>query len=261
MIIEEILKAKEKALAKRMCERPLGQVAMEAAKRKTPSFSKALASRNDVKVICEYKRASPSGLVSKKPLEKTVRAYEKGGAAAVSVLTEQNYFRGSLGDLAKATATVSIPILRKDFITTEYELYEAKAKGASAALLISGVCDVGLLLGACRKIGLDALVETKNEREIGGALDAGARIIGINNRSFSDLSVDLDRTERLCGLVPETALLVSESGFKNVADVKKLAACERVPDAALVGTAVMEAGNALAKVRELVEVGKGLKGQ
>jgi len=260
MIVDEILKAKEKALAKRMCERPFEEVAAEAAKRKTPSFSKALASRDDVKIICEYKRASPSGMVSKKPLEETVRAYEKGGAAAVSVLTEQKYFHGSLGDLAKAAATVSAPILRKDFITTEYELYEAKANGASAALLISGVCDVELLLGACRKIGLEALVETKNEKEIGGALDADARVVGINNRSFSDLSVDLNTTGELCGLVPENVLLVSESGFKNADDVKGLAGFERVPDAVLVGTALMKAGDVAEKAREFVEAGKGVKG-
>ncbi len=257
-VIEEILAAKKREVERRVKEKPFEELVKAAKAKKPPSFAEALASKSDARIICEYKRASTAGALSQKPLPDAVRAFEAGGAAAVSVLTEESVFRGSLEDLRAAVGATRLPVLRKDFITTEYELLEAKANGASAALLIAGVSDLELV-GACKKIGLDALVEAGDEKGIVDALDAGAGIIGINNRSFADLSVDLNRTVRLCGLVPENVLLVSESGFKNAADVKMLGKCERVPDAVLVGTAVMKAENVVEKATEFVEAGKGMK--
>jgi indole-3-glycerol phosphate synthase len=252
MILETIIKAKNARLAQRMAKTPIGKLAEAARAMRPPSFRKALESARDVKLVCEYKRASPSGPISQRPLAETVRAYERGGAAAISVITEQDHFNGTLEDLAAAAKAVRTPILRKDFVTTEYEILEAKANGASAVLLITGVCpDLPRFIRACDGHGLDALVETKNEGEIGEALDAGARIVGINNRNLADLSIDLTKAGRLASLVPKGVLLVAESGFKNPGDVRKLASLERVPDAVLAGTAVMQ---------ELAEAGIGIKG-
>ena len=258
MILEKILAAKRAELAERMEKKPLGELVEEAKKAKPRGFRKAISRGPGVKIICEFKRASPSGVASGKPLEKTVKAYEKGGAAAVSVVTEKKFFNGSVDDLWKAARAVSVPVLRKDFLTTEYELYEAKAAGASAVLLVAAACQ-GLedLVPACRKIGLDALVEAANEKEIAAALDAGAEIIGINNRSFTDLSVDLDRARDLCSLIPRGVSFVAESGFKNAADVKMLGKWARVPDAVLVGTVLMMAEDTEAAVRDFVQAGRG----
>ena len=258
--MDGILEAKKAALEKKMRKMPLEGVAARAAKKRPPSFKKAITDSNDIKIICEYKRASPSGALPNRPLEETVKAFERGGAAAVSVVTEESIFKGSLGLLEKAAETTSLPVLRKDFITTEYELLEAKAAGAGAVLLIAGVCpDLAGFVSACKKIGVAALVETTKAGEVGDALDAGAEIVGINNRRFSDLSIDLRRTRELCGLVPKKVVLVSESGFKDGGRVKALSECARVPDAVLVGTAVMKADEIGKKVRELVKAGKGLK--
>jgi indole-3-glycerol phosphate synthase len=228
-------------------------------KRERCDFKKALQKRGEVGVICEYKSASPStGKISETGgIEEAVGTYEKAGACAVSVLTEESRFGGSLEDLRKARDSVGIPVLRKDFIVSKLQLYEALVYGADAVLLIAGICpDLGEFLQECERLGLDALVECHTKDDIEHAAGCGAEIIGVNNRSLDDLSVDLERCVKLGKYVPNDCIFVAESGVKSSEDVRTMK--EKVgADAVLVGTHVMKAGNVFEAVKELVEAGRG----
>jgi indole-3-glycerol phosphate synthase len=209
-----------------------------------PSFREAATRRpgEAVKVIAEIKRASPSRGPIRPDLavEDLVSSYEEGGACAVSVLTEPEFFAGSLEDLAKARAATTLPLLRKDFILDPYQLLEAKAHGASAVLLIAALLpgdELALLLAETQSLGLDALVEVHDEGEVEAALVAGAGIIGINNRDLRTLVVDLETTSRLAPLVPRDRMLVSESGYTASDQLSGLPALG--VDAVLVGEALV----------------------
>jgi indole-3-glycerol phosphate synthase len=181
-----------------------------------------------------------------------VRAYERGGAAALSVLTEQDHFGGSLADLAAARDATDLPILRKDFTIDPYQLYEAAAAGADAVLLVVGALsdsDLGSLYGIARQLELDAIVEVHDEEELERALAVDADVIGINNRNLADFSVDLGVTFELLTDVPAGKTVVSESGIHTRADVEEL---EQVGvDAVLVGEALMRAPDPEAACRDL----------
>ena len=189
-------------------------------------FEAALA-RPGVNFICECKRASPSlGLIASDydPVA-IARDYEAAGAACVSVLTEPVWFLGSDDHLRTVSAAVTLPCLRKDFTVDEYFIYEAKLLGASAVLLIAALTDASTLarwIALCGSLGLSALVETRSEREIATAVDAGARIVGVNNRNLRDFTVDLARSEWLRALVPSEVLFVAESGIKTADDMARL---------------------------------------
>jgi indole-3-glycerol phosphate synthase len=184
-------------------------------------------------VIAEIKRASPSRGIFPVPVDPVSLAaeYVAGGAAAISVLTDAPYFRGSLDDLA-AAATVAhgaarpVPVLLKDFVVDPFQIAEARAYGADAILLIVAALDDGtlaFLLAEARRRGMDALVEVHDEREIERAIEIGASVIGINNRDLRTFTVDLAVTERLAPLAPPDAVVVAESGIFDAADVQRLA--------------------------------------
>ena len=190
-------------------------------------FENALRVANDIAFICEIKKASPSKgiIVDDFPYVQIAREYEAAGASAISVLTEPFYFKGHDSYLHEIADEVSIPLLRKDFTVDSYMIYEAKLLGASAVLLICTLLDFDTLaeyLDIAHNIGLSALVETHSEEEVGMALKAGARIIGVNNRNLKTFEVDMALSERLKKLVPNDIIFVSESGIKTPDDVAKL---------------------------------------
>ena len=216
-------------------------------------FSEALT-RPGISLIAEHKRRSPSaGKIRKgSEVDEVVRAYEKGGAAALSILTEPFHFGGSLDDLRSARAASSLPVLRKDFIVDRYQLYEAVVAGADAILLIVAaleISDLADLLHEAAELDLDALVEVHDERELERALEIEADVLGINNRDLSDFSVDIERTYELLADVPAGKTVVSESGFSTREQLEEL---ERVGvDAVLIGETLMRAEDIEAACREL----------
>ena len=204
--------------------------------------------------ICECKKASPSkGLIAPDfPYLEIASEYERAGADCISVLTEPKWFLGRDEYLREIAAAVKIPCLRKDFTVDEYMIYEAKLLGASAVLLICAILDEAKLLdyiALCDSLGLSALVEAHDEREINMAISSGARIIGVNNRNLKDFSVDTENSKRLRALIPGNILFVSESGVKNRDDVAKIRAIGA--DAVLIGETLMKAPDKRAMLDEL----------
>lgn len=227
-----------------------------AAADRRPGFGQALAS-GPVAVVAEVKRRSPSkgeinaGIVA----PDRALAYVRGGAAAISVLTEPLRFGGSLDDLRAVAATVRVPLLRKDFITSDLQLLEARAAGASAVLLIArGLPPERLveLAGQAAEIGLDILVEVRDEDELGIAIGIAGAVIGVNTRDLETLEVDVSVASRLIPLVPPTRVMVHESGVRSRADVE--AAASLGADAILVGSAVSAGSDGEAAVRALAGV-------
>ena len=217
------------------------------------SFEKALR-KPDISFICECKKASPSkGLISVDfPYLQIAKEYEAAGADCISVLTEPKWFLGSNEYLREIAASVSIPCLRKDFTVDEYMIYEAKVLGASAVLLIVSILSETQLreyIKICDELGLSALVEIHDEKEALTAINAGGRLIGVNNRNLKDFSVDTENSRRLRSLIPSDKLFVSESGVKTAADVQALR--ELGADAVLIGETLMKAENKREKLNEL----------
>ncbi len=216
-------------------------------------FEKALKTPG-ISFICECKKASPSkGLIAPEfPYLDIARDYEAAGADAISVLTEPRWFLGADEYLEAIAGAVSIPCLRKDFTVDEYMIHEAKVLGAAAVLLICAILTERQLrdwLALCDTLGLSALVEVHDEAEARMALDAGARIIGVNNRNLKDFTVDPDNSRRLRALIPSDVLFVSESGVKRAEDVRALR--ELGADGVLVGETLMRAPDRQARLREL----------
>jgi indole-3-glycerol phosphate synthase len=221
-----------------------------------PSLDLAPTLKGDqVRLIAEVKQASPSrGLLSPDfdPI-KSARTYAEGGAAAVSVLTETEYFMGSVEHLAEIREVVRLPLLRKDFIFDPYQVYESRAYGADALLLIAAILSQGQLnelVSLSHSLGLGCLVEVHNEDEVERAALSEAGIIGINNRDLNTFAVDINITGRLRPLVPKEKIVVSESGIKGRRDMEKLK--NWGVDAALVGEALVTAGDVRAKIKELL---------
>lgn len=216
-------------------------------------FEKALKEK-PIAIISEVKKASPSkGLIAEDfDYLAIAKEYEKSGASAISVLTEPDFFMGSIQYLSEIAEEVSIPILRKDFIIDQIMIYEAKASGASAVLLIAAILDDSQLkyyLDLAHSLGLSALVEAHDEIEIKRALDAGARIIGVNNRNLKDFTVDINNSVRLRKLVPEDIIFISESGIKTSEDVRRLK--ENNVDGVLIGETLIRSNNKMEMIQEL----------
>ena len=216
-------------------------------------FEKALAA-DGISFICECKKASPSkGLIAEDfPYLEIAKEYEAAGASCISVLTEPKWFLGSDEYLKEISDTVSIPCLRKDFTVDEYMIYEAKLLGASAVLLICSILsedDLKYYIGICDKLGLSALVEAHDEAEINMAVNAGARIIGVNNRNLKNFTVDINNSGRLRHLVPEDVIFVAESGINSREDVAALE--EARVDAVLIGEKLMRSVDKKAMLNEL----------
>lgn len=216
-------------------------------------FENALK-KPDISFICECKKASPSkGLIAPDfPYLQIAKEYEAAGADCISVLTEPKWFLGSDEYLREIANAVSVPCLRKDFTVDEYMIYEAKVCGASAVLLICsilGEAEIKEYIHVCDDLGLSALVEAHDEKEVQTALNAGARIIGVNNRNLKDFSVNTDNSRKLRELIPTNILFVSESGVKTAEDVAALR--EVGADAVLIGETLMRAADKKAKLAEL----------
>ena len=236
----------------KMPAQKIKQLAFESEKG-TFAFEKALG-KPGVSFICECKKASPSkGLIAPVfPYLQIAKEYEAAGAECISVLTEPKWFLGSDRYLSEITNTVAIPCLRKDFTVDEYMIFEAKLLGASAVLLICSILTEAQLLRyieLCDRLGLSALVEAHDAREVEMALRAGARIIGVNNRNLKDFTVDTENSRRLRKMIPDGVLFVSESGVSDAGDVKRLE--DIGADAVLVGETLMRAGDKKAKLKEL----------
>ncbi|PIZ27288.1 MAG: indole-3-glycerol phosphate synthase, partial [Chloroflexi bacterium CG_4_10_14_0_8_um_filter_46_9] len=215
----------------------------------------SVLSGDGIHLIAEIKQASPSrGMLNPNlNLTELAKTYVKGGAAAISVLTEANYFQGSIEHLAAVREVVKLPLLRKDFIFTPYQIYESRAYGADALLLIAAILsqrEIEQLLSLSHSLGLRCLVEVHNEVELEKALQSSAKVIGINNRDLKTFKVDLNTTHRLRPLIPQAQVVVSESGIKSRSDVEKLK--KWGVNAILVGEALVTASDVLTKIRELI---------
>ncbi len=254
MILNEIIKAKKEELARRKRNIPLSELKAPSSKK---DFASALRGQG-IPLIAEVKKASPSrGLLCPDfdPL-RLAQTYADNGAAAISVLTEERYFQGSLEHLTAIEGMLNqrgIPLLRKDFIFDPYQVYESWAHGADALLLIVAILSneqLTELLSLSHSLGMQCLVEVHDEAELESAISSGAKIIGINNRDLGTLSVDLATTKRLRPLVPADRIVVSESGIRNRADVQMLRGWG--VDAILVGEALVAADDVAAKMREFL---------
>ena len=224
-ILAEILASTRADVERRRRATP--EAALHAAGDRPPrAFRDALAAPG-LSIIAEHKRRSPSAgpIRPGSSVSDVVRAYERGGAAAISVLTEERYFDGSLEDLREAHAACRLPLLRKDFIVDPYQLAEAASAGASAVLLIVAALEpaaLGTLHDEARRRGLDVLVEVHDRAELDAALGVGAEIIGVNNRDLRDFSVDIERTFGLLDAMPDEAIVVAESGIATPEQLDRL---------------------------------------
>lgn len=233
----------------------LQEAAIRAAK-PTSSLTTALR-RDTVAVIAEVKRRSPSKgwIAAGLSAVGQAQAYVTGGAAAISVLTEPNHFDGSVEDLDAVSTAVDVPVLKKDFHIDPIQLVEARAHGATAALLIVralGPDRLEAMLEAARWMALETIVEVRDEHELRRALDAGALIIGINNRDLETLIIDPTTSERLLPLIPSSVIAIAESGMSTAADVEHIA--KFGVDAVLVGSSLSSSGDPAALVRELSSI-------
>ena len=255
-ILDDIVRDTREELARRRAARPSAELERACRGLGAPrDFEGALRpAPGGVALIAEVKRASPSRGVLAADIDPAAlaRAYAAAGAAAISVLTDAKYFRGSLDDLARVRAVVDVPLLRKDFTLDEYQLWEARAAGADAVLLIVAILPpprLRDLLAAAKGLGLAALVECHTAAELDAALAAGSRVVGINNRDLTTFETRLETTLELAPLVPPGPLVVSESGFQTAADVRRVVAAG--VRAVLVGEGLVRAPDVAAKVREL----------
>jgi indole-3-glycerol phosphate synthase len=258
MILDDIVADKREELARAKAETPLRELEVRISQQDVPlAFASAL--RGDgVSIIAEVKKASPSkGLLCPDfdPV-RLARAYAEGGAAAISVLTEVNYFQGSLDYLLQiksALEPVRMPLLRKDFIFDPYQVYEARAYGADAILLIAAILEDGQLddlITLAAELGMQCLVEVHDRNELERVLRGNAQIIGINNRDLRTFEVDIRATERLRPLIPPDRVVVSESGISRREDIDVLWGWG--VNAALVGEALVVADDIVARLRELI---------
>ena len=254
-MLEKIVAQKREEVEQRKKASPLTYLQERIDGQKPPLHLAPALKGDHIRLIAEVKKASPSrGLLSPNlnPTE-LARTFAEGGAAAVSVLTEEDYFMGSIDHLAAIKEVVGLPLLRKDFILEPYQVYESRAYGADAVLLIAAILGQGQLremILLSHGLGFGCLVEVHNENEVERAVLSGAEIIGINNRDLNSFAVDINTTRRLRSLVPEEKVLVSESGIRSRKDVERLGRW-RV-DAVLVGEALVAASDIRAKMKELL---------
>ena len=256
-VLERILASTHEELERRKRELPPQELEYQAFAigDAAPRRFMAALGKPEIAVIAEFKRRSPSaGRLHEAPdLPELVSAYERGGASALSVLTEGRHFDGSLDDLRAAHAVSGLPVLRKDFVIDEYQLYEARVARADAVLLIVAALDQERLRALYERagtLGLDVLIEVHDREELTIALALEAELIGINNRDLRDFSVDVERTERLMGEIPAGVTVVSESG---IARAEQLSRLEQAGVAAvLVGETLMRSGDPEAALRTLL---------
>jgi indole-3-glycerol phosphate synthase len=257
-VLDDILEGVRTDVARRMQQVPLDELKGRAARLGQPRDGVAALRRDDVTVIAEVKRASPSrGLLA--PIDDPAllaQEYEAGGAHAISVLTEERRFGGSLADLVAVRAAVDLPVLRKDFIVSAYQLWEARAAGADLVLLIVAALPQQALVSLHERalsIGLTPLVEVHGIEEVSRALDAGARIVGVNVRDLRTLKVDRDHFARVAPVIPDSVVRVAESGVRGPHDL--IAYASHGADAVLVGESLVVDGDPRQAVHDLVTAG------
>ena len=256
-LLATIVAATRRIVEVRQTEEPLAALAERAAK--MPSrlgvFQAALLQTDEINVIAECKRRSPSRGVLRDDYDPVAIAtgYAAAGAAAISVLTEPTFFDGSLEHLAAVRAAVGVPLLRKDFVVDEYQLFEARANGADAVLLIVAALDQPVLeslQARAWQLGLATLVEVHDRDELSRAIDSGARVIGVNNRNLRTLKVDVKASDELAARMPKGIVAVSESGLQSRADLERLAAAGY--GAFLIGERFMTDPDPAAAIRLLI---------
>ena len=257
-VLEEIVAGVREDLDERRARRSLDELAAVVATMAAPRDPMPAFRAEPLAVIAEVKRSSPSkGALADIPDPAALAAeYAAGGASAISVLTERRRFGGSLADLEAVRAAVDTPLLRKDFMVTDYQLWEARAAGADLALLIvASLTDDELtaLMATAKMLGLTALVEVHTADETRRALDAGAHLLGVNNRNLQTLDVDIAQFERLVGLIPDDVVKVAESGILSVADVRRVA--DAGADVILVGEALVKHGDPRTAVADFIAAG------
>jgi indole-3-glycerol phosphate synthase len=267
--LSEILVKKREAVARmkaRPSSNPLREHALEIRKTAVQHrLLQALKSESPrLKIIAEFKRRSPSAgrIRDDRSAEEVARSYERGGACAISVLTDEAYFGGSIADLGAVRSTTDLPILRKDFIIDPIQIYEAAAAGADAVLLIVAALDGGML-GDLRDIaedqlGLDALVEVHTSEELHRALNASAKIIGVNNRNLQTFQVSLETSERLIAETEDDKIMISESGLQDAESLRRLDMLGF--RGFLIGETLMRATNPEKALRDLIHAASGADG-
>lgn len=256
VILNTIAEYTKERYQKIIADKPLEEVKAQALAMPKGNFEfeKALK-KKALSFICEVKKASPSkGVIAEDfPYLDIAREYENAGAAAISCLTEPKWFMGSDKYLSGIAANVSIPVLRKDFTVSDYQIYEAKVLGADAVLLICALLDTDTIkeyISICDTLGISALVEAHDAAEIQSALKAGARIVGVNNRNLKDFTVDVNNSTRYRQMIPENVLFVSESGITSHKDIEVL--LQNKTNAVLIGETLMRADNKKAVLEELL---------
>jgi len=257
-VLDDIVADVRVDLERRMSEVSLEDLKQRAGRAPAPLDAEAVLREPGVSVIAEVKRASPSkgALASIEDPAVLARDYEAGGASCISVLTEPRRFRGSLEDLRAVRCAVDVPVLRKDFIVSSYQLWEARAHGADVVLLIVAALDQSALESLIERaatIGLAALVEVHDAQEVPRALAAGARAIGVNARNLHTLEVDRDTFGRLSPLLPASCLRVAESGVRDAHDL--IGYANQGADGVLVGESLVRGSDPAAAVQELVTAG------
>jgi indole-3-glycerol phosphate synthase len=255
-ILTRIVEAKRQRLEKTRMRVPEAVVKHFALKAPVqPSLSESLQNSRQVRVIAEVKKASPSKGVFRpdfSPMD-LVTAYSEAGASAISVVTEEDFFQGSLGWIAEIREKSALPVLRKDFVFDAYQIYETRNAKASAILLIVAMLqreELGRFISLATEIGLDAVIEVHDETELAEALDAGARIIGVNNRNLKTFEVDVQTSHRLAKLIPDDRIFIVESGIRDRRDIDSL--LEAGADAFLIGETLIVSDSPGATLRGLL---------
>ncbi len=260
MFLDEILRRKIKSLERDRERETIDNLLKRIEIVDGPEdFRKAIyESKAEIKIIAEIKRASPSRGIIRQDFyqEEIARIYQKAGACAISVLTEEEFFLGNLELLSMIAGVVTIPILRKDFIIDKYQIYQSRAYGADTILLMSNILDEKKLkefIEIARKIGMEPLVEVHTEEDLKKGLDCGAEIIGINNRDLNTFKVDISVTEKLIRYIPDDKIVISESGINSRKDLIRLKSLG--VDGFLIGEAFMRENNIEKKVSEFISGG------
>jgi indole-3-glycerol phosphate synthase len=258
-VLDQIVYAKAARLEQAMCAVPLEQIIDEAramiSTRRAVSFAQALSNTSGVNVIAEVKHRSPSKGIIREDFDpvRIAQSYSEGGAAALSVLCEEDFFGGSLNHLEAIRKEVDLPLLRKDFIFDEYQIHESAGASADAVLLIVAILEDDLLarlIDLAKELRLDALVEVHSIDEMERAKRAGAKIIGVNNRDLTTFTVDLSVSIELAPLAPDGAILVSESGINSPSDIQRLRSAGF--QAFLIGEHFMRAANPRDALQNLI---------
>ena len=278
MILDDIVESTKKRIAKEKREISFLEYRRSAEElmkreeklkregvRSVPTTMEEVLGKEGIHLICEVKKASPSKGIIAKDFDyiSIAKEYEAAGAAAISVLTEPNFFLGDLLYLEEIRNEVHIPLLRKDFIIDEYQIYQAKAKGASCVLLICSILSeekIKHFVQMCEEVGISALVEIHDEKEAEVALKAKAKIVGVNNRNLRDFTVDIDHSLKLRSYIPRNVLFVAESGIKTSSDLRRL--YDANVNGVLIGETMMLSKDKTAKIQELLqEIPKGEGGR